>query len=76
MKEEVFEILFQYREVSASNDEPLRAIKGHSVEIKLNVKRPYISLSIRPAYPASPRAREALEPDSNELRKLEVPRNA
>ncbi|MBW0553229.1 hypothetical protein O181_092944 [Austropuccinia psidii MF-1] len=76
MKEVVFEISVQYREVFASNDEPLRAIKGHSVDIKLNVKRPYIPLSRRAAYPARPRAREALEPDSNELRKLEVRRNA
>ncbi|MBW0568579.1 hypothetical protein O181_108294 [Austropuccinia psidii MF-1] len=38
----------------------------------LNVERPYPSLLIRPAYPASPRGREALESHINELMKLGV----
>ncbi|MBW0518011.1 hypothetical protein O181_057726 [Austropuccinia psidii MF-1] len=60
MKEELIEILFQYREAFASENEPLGAIKGHEVEVMLNVERPYPPLLRRPAYPASPRAREAL----------------
>ncbi|MBW0580865.1 hypothetical protein O181_120580 [Austropuccinia psidii MF-1] len=60
MKEELIEILFQYREAFASDNEPLGAIKGHEVDIILNVERPYPPLLRRPAYPASPRAREAL----------------
>ncbi|MBW0549057.1 hypothetical protein O181_088772 [Austropuccinia psidii MF-1] len=40
----------------------------------LNVERPYPPLLRRPAYPASPRAREALESHINELMKLAVPR--
>ncbi|MBW0555877.1 hypothetical protein O181_095592 [Austropuccinia psidii MF-1] len=60
MKEELIEILFQYREPFPSDNEPLGAIKGHEVDIMLNVERPYPPLLRRPAYPASPRAREGL----------------
>ncbi|MBW0543317.1 hypothetical protein O181_083032 [Austropuccinia psidii MF-1] len=42
----------------------------------LNVERPYPPLLRRPAYPASPRAREALEIYINELMKLGVLRNS
>ncbi|MBW0577396.1 hypothetical protein O181_117111 [Austropuccinia psidii MF-1] len=69
MKEELIEILFQYREAFASDNEPLGAIKGHEVE------RPYPPLLRRPAYPASPRAREALKSHINELMKLGALRN-
>ncbi|MBW0547581.1 hypothetical protein O181_087296 [Austropuccinia psidii MF-1] len=54
MKEELIEILFQYREAFASDNEPIGAIKCHEVEIFLNVERPYPPLLRRPAYPASP----------------------
>ncbi|MBW0504672.1 hypothetical protein O181_044387 [Austropuccinia psidii MF-1] len=72
MNEELIEILFQYREAFASHNEPLGAIKGHEVDIMLNVERPYPPRSRRSAYPASPRAREALESHINELMKLGV----
>ncbi|MBW0570052.1 hypothetical protein O181_109767, partial [Austropuccinia psidii MF-1] len=72
MKEELIEILFQYREDFASDNEHLGAIKVHEVYIMLNVERPYPPLLRRPAYPASPRAREALESHINELMKLGV----
>ncbi|MBW0580211.1 hypothetical protein O181_119926 [Austropuccinia psidii MF-1] len=75
MKEELIEILFQYREAFASDNEPLGAIKENEVNIILNVERPYPPLLARPAYPASPRAREALESPINELMKLVVLRN-
>ncbi|MBW0589291.1 hypothetical protein O181_129006 [Austropuccinia psidii MF-1] len=61
MKEELIEILFQYKEAFASDNEPLEAIKVHEVDIILNVERPYPALLRRSAYPAIPRAREALE---------------
>ncbi|MBW0555209.1 hypothetical protein O181_094924 [Austropuccinia psidii MF-1] len=72
MKEELIEILFQYREAFASDNEPLRAIKGHEVDIMLNVERPYPSLLRRPAYPANAKAREALKTHIDELMKLRV----
>ncbi|MBW0530268.1 hypothetical protein O181_069983 [Austropuccinia psidii MF-1] len=61
MKEEFIEILFQYREAFSSDNEPLGSIKGHELDIMLNVEGPYPPLLRRPAYPASPRARELLE---------------
>ncbi|MBW0572847.1 hypothetical protein O181_112562 [Austropuccinia psidii MF-1] len=72
MKAELIEILFQYREVFSSDNELLCAIKGHEVDIMLNVEKPYPPLSRRPAYQASPRSREALESHINELMKLAV----
>ncbi|MBW0528539.1 hypothetical protein O181_068254 [Austropuccinia psidii MF-1] len=75
MKEELIEILFQYREAFASGNEPLWAIKGHEVDIMLNLKRPYPALLRKPAYPDSSRARETLESHINELMKLGVLRN-
>ncbi|MBW0539909.1 hypothetical protein O181_079624 [Austropuccinia psidii MF-1] len=75
MKEELIEILFQYREDFASDNEPLGAIKGHEVEIMLNVERPYPPLLRIPAYPASASAREALETYIDELMKVGVFRN-
>ncbi|MBW0527594.1 hypothetical protein O181_067309 [Austropuccinia psidii MF-1] len=72
MKEELIEILFQYRETFASDNEPLGAIKGHKVDLMLNVERPYPSLLRRTAYPASPRGREALESNINGLMELGV----
>ncbi|MBW0522628.1 hypothetical protein O181_062343 [Austropuccinia psidii MF-1] len=61
MKEELIEIFFQHREAFASGNEPLGTIKGHEVDIMLNVERHYPPLLRRPAYPASPRASKALE---------------
>ncbi|MBW0508598.1 hypothetical protein O181_048313 [Austropuccinia psidii MF-1] len=55
-----------------TNKEPLGAIIGNEVEIVLNVEKPYPPLLRRPAYPASPRAREALEVNIKELMDLGV----
>ncbi|MBW0579680.1 hypothetical protein O181_119395, partial [Austropuccinia psidii MF-1] len=76
MKEELIEILFQYSKAFASDNEPLGAIKGHEVDIMLNVERPYPPLLRRPAYPDNPSAREALKTHINELMKLGVLRKA
>ncbi|MBW0537179.1 hypothetical protein O181_076894 [Austropuccinia psidii MF-1] len=75
MKEELIKILFKYRESFSSGNETLGAIKGHEVDIMLNVERPYPSLSRIPACPASPRAREELETHINDLMKLGAVRN-
>ncbi|MBW0569130.1 hypothetical protein O181_108845 [Austropuccinia psidii MF-1] len=75
MKEELIEILLQYRAAFSSHNEPLGAIKGHEVDIMLNVERPYPPLLGRPAYPPISRTREALESHINELMKLGVLRN-
>ncbi|MBW0532678.1 hypothetical protein O181_072393 [Austropuccinia psidii MF-1] len=52
--------------------ELLGAIIGHEVDIILNVEKPYASLLRRPAYPASPRTREALQLHIKELIDLGV----
>ncbi|MBW0590012.1 hypothetical protein O181_129727 [Austropuccinia psidii MF-1] len=54
------------------SDQLIEAQISHEVEIILNVERPYPPHLGRPAYPASPRAREALENHINELMKLGV----
>ncbi|MBW0514272.1 hypothetical protein O181_053987 [Austropuccinia psidii MF-1] len=48
------------------------AIKGHEVDITLNINRPYPPVLRRPPYPASPRAIEALEKLIQELIQLGV----
>ncbi|MBW0559795.1 hypothetical protein O181_099510 [Austropuccinia psidii MF-1] len=70
MKEELIEILFQYREAFALDNEPLGAMKVHEVDIILNVESPYPPLLRGPAYPAFTRAREGLESHIDELLKL------
>ncbi|MBW0502462.1 hypothetical protein O181_042177 [Austropuccinia psidii MF-1] len=56
----------------ATEKEPLCSIIGHEVDIILNVEKPYTLLLRRQAYPASPRAREALGVHIKELMDLGV----
>ncbi|MBW0543304.1 hypothetical protein O181_083019 [Austropuccinia psidii MF-1] len=72
MKEKLIDLLFQYKNAFATDKEPLGSIIGHEVDIILNVEKPYPPLLKRPAYPASPRAREALEVQIKELMDLGV----
>ncbi|MBW0496655.1 hypothetical protein O181_036370 [Austropuccinia psidii MF-1] len=72
IKEDLIEILFQFREAFSSDNESLGANKGHEVDIILNVERPEPPLLRRPTYPANPRAREALESHIKELMKMGV----
>ncbi|MBW0549084.1 hypothetical protein O181_088799 [Austropuccinia psidii MF-1] len=64
---ELSALLYDHREAFKSYKEPLGAIIGHEVDIILNIERPYPPLLRRPAYPASPKSREALETDIKEL---------
>ncbi|MBW0569975.1 hypothetical protein O181_109690 [Austropuccinia psidii MF-1] len=72
MKEKLIDLLFKYKNAFATDKEPLGAIIGNEVDIILNVGKPYPPLPRRPAYPASPRAREALEVHIKELMDLGV----
>ncbi|MBW0509083.1 hypothetical protein O181_048798 [Austropuccinia psidii MF-1] len=54
------------------NKEPLGEIISHEVDVILNIERPYPPLLRRPAYPASPKSREALEIHIKELLDLGV----
>ncbi|MBW0564802.1 hypothetical protein O181_104517 [Austropuccinia psidii MF-1] len=72
MKGKLIELLFKNENAFATDKEPLDGIIGHEVDIILNVEKPYPPLLRRPAYTASPRAREALEVHIKELMNLEV----
>ncbi|MBW0531795.1 hypothetical protein O181_071510 [Austropuccinia psidii MF-1] len=69
---ELSAILFDQKEAFASDEEPLGAIIGHEVDITLNIERPYPPLLRRPAYPASPKPREAPKIHIKELLDLGV----
>ncbi|MBW0501366.1 hypothetical protein O181_041081 [Austropuccinia psidii MF-1] len=60
-------LLNHHREAFASEKEPWGEIIGHEVDIILNIERPYPPILRRPAYPASPKSREALEIHIKEL---------
>ncbi|MBW0589415.1 hypothetical protein O181_129130 [Austropuccinia psidii MF-1] len=64
---EISSLLYDHKGAFASDKEPLGAIIGHEVNIILNIERPYPELLRRPAYPASPKSREALETHIKEL---------
>ncbi|MBW0462648.1 hypothetical protein O181_002363 [Austropuccinia psidii MF-1] len=72
---ELSALLYDHREAFASNKEPLGAFIGHEVDIILNTERPYPPFLRRPAYPASPKSREALEIHIKEPLDLGVIRN-
>ncbi|MBW0511831.1 hypothetical protein O181_051546 [Austropuccinia psidii MF-1] len=72
MKEKMIDLFFKYKNSFATDEEPLGAIIENEVDIILNVEKPYPPLLRRPAYPASPRAREALEVHIEELMGLGV----
>ncbi|MBW0463609.1 hypothetical protein O181_003324 [Austropuccinia psidii MF-1] len=72
MRHDLIDVLYTYKNAFASDNEPLRAIKGHEVDITLNIDRPYPPVLEKPAYPANPRARESLEKHIQELIQLGV----
>ncbi|MBW0529701.1 hypothetical protein O181_069416 [Austropuccinia psidii MF-1] len=57
---ELSSLLYYHKEAFASDKEPLGAIVLHEVDIILNIERPYPPLLRIPAYPASPKSKEAL----------------
>ncbi|MBW0501787.1 hypothetical protein O181_041502 [Austropuccinia psidii MF-1] len=69
---ELSALSYDHKEAFASNKEPLGVIIGYEFDIILNIKRPYTTLLRRPAYPASPKSREALEIHIKELLDLGV----
>ncbi|MBW0464369.1 hypothetical protein O181_004084 [Austropuccinia psidii MF-1] len=72
MKKKLIDLLFKYKDAFATDKETLGAIIGHEVDIILNVEKRYPPLLRRQAYPASPRAREALNLHIKELMDLGV----
>ncbi|MBW0525711.1 hypothetical protein O181_065426 [Austropuccinia psidii MF-1] len=72
MREKLIDLLFKYKMFSETDKELLGAIIWNKVDIIINVEKPYLHLLRRHAYPASPRAREALEVHIKELMHLGV----
>ncbi|MBW0502112.1 hypothetical protein O181_041827 [Austropuccinia psidii MF-1] len=60
MRQDFIDVLYTYKNSFASDNEPLGAIKGHEVDITLNIDRTYPPVLRRPAYLANPGAKEAL----------------
>ncbi|MBW0483003.1 hypothetical protein O181_022718 [Austropuccinia psidii MF-1] len=61
MRNDLIDVSYTYKNFFASDNEPPGAIKGHEVDITLNIDRQYLPVLRRLAYPAITRAREALE---------------
>ncbi|MBW0493643.1 hypothetical protein O181_033358 [Austropuccinia psidii MF-1] len=61
MRHDLIDMLYTYKNAVASDNKPLGTIKGNEVDITLNIEKPYPPVLRKPAYPAIPRAREALE---------------
>ncbi|MBW0565436.1 hypothetical protein O181_105151 [Austropuccinia psidii MF-1] len=72
MKERLIDLLFEYKNAFETDKEPLGAIIRYEVGICINAEKLHPPLLRRPAYPASPRAREALEVHVKELMDLGV----
>ncbi|MBW0513042.1 hypothetical protein O181_052757 [Austropuccinia psidii MF-1] len=73
---ELSALLYDHRKAFESDKEPLGAIIGHEVDIILNIEKPYPPLLRGPAFPASPKSREALGIYIKELLDLGVIRKA
>ncbi|MBW0551117.1 hypothetical protein O181_090832 [Austropuccinia psidii MF-1] len=71
---ELSSLLYDHKEAFASDKETLGEMVGHEVDIILNIGRPQPPLLRRPAYPASPKSREAAEIHIKELLHLGVKR--
>ncbi|MBW0499410.1 hypothetical protein O181_039125 [Austropuccinia psidii MF-1] len=72
MKHELIDLLYTYYNAFSSDNEPPGTIKGHEVGITLNIDRTYPPVLRIAAYPASLRAREALEKHMQECIQLGV----
>ncbi|MBW0559572.1 hypothetical protein O181_099287 [Austropuccinia psidii MF-1] len=66
MKHEFIDVLYTYKNAFASDNEPLGTIRGHEVDIRINIDRPYPPVLRRKAHPESPKARKSLEKNIQE----------
>ncbi|MBW0543333.1 hypothetical protein O181_083048 [Austropuccinia psidii MF-1] len=69
---EISALLYDHKKAFSSYKEPLGAIFGHYFDIILNIESLYPSPLRRPAYPASPKPKKALERHIQELLDLGV----
>ncbi|MBW0499780.1 hypothetical protein O181_039495 [Austropuccinia psidii MF-1] len=65
-------VLRQNRPAFAIGEEPLGKIRGHDIELYLDVERPYPPILRRPPYPASLQTTKGIEKHINELLDMNV----
>ncbi|MBW0506008.1 hypothetical protein O181_045723 [Austropuccinia psidii MF-1] len=70
MRHDIIDVLYTYKNALSCDNEPLGTIKRLEVDNTLTIDRPYPPVLRRPDYPASPRAREAVEKHIQELIQL------
>ncbi|MBW0584177.1 hypothetical protein O181_123892, partial [Austropuccinia psidii MF-1] len=68
----LLKMLRKNRPAFAIGEEPLGKIKGHDIELYLDVERPYPPMLRRPPYPASLETRKEIEKHINELLDMDV----
>ncbi|MBW0509521.1 hypothetical protein O181_049236 [Austropuccinia psidii MF-1] len=71
----LLKMLRKNRPAFAIGEEPLGKIKGHDIELYLDVERPYPPMLRRPPYPASLETRKEIEKHINELLEMDFIRN-
>ncbi|MBW0486004.1 hypothetical protein O181_025719 [Austropuccinia psidii MF-1] len=65
-------MLRKNRPAFSIGEEPLGKIKGHDIELYLDVERPYPPMLRRPSYPESLETRKEIEKHINELLDMDV----
>ncbi|MBW0470472.1 hypothetical protein O181_010187 [Austropuccinia psidii MF-1] len=65
-------MLRKNRPAFAIGEEPLGKIRGHDIELYLDVERPYPLMLKRPPYPESLETRKEIEKHINELLEMDV----
>ncbi|MBW0555314.1 hypothetical protein O181_095029 [Austropuccinia psidii MF-1] len=68
----LLKILSKNRPAFANGEEPLGKIKGHDIELYLDLERPYPPMLRRPPYPESLETRKEIEKHINELQDMDV----
>ncbi|MBW0556699.1 hypothetical protein O181_096414 [Austropuccinia psidii MF-1] len=71
----LLKMLRKNRPAFAIDEEPLGKIKGHDIELYLDVERPYPPMLRRPPYPPSLEPKKEIEKHINELLDMDVIRN-
>ncbi|MBW0495130.1 hypothetical protein O181_034845 [Austropuccinia psidii MF-1] len=68
----LLKMLRKNRPAFAIGEEPLGKIRGHDIELYLDVERPYPPMLRRPPYPESLETRKEIEKHINELPDMDV----
>ncbi|MBW0515607.1 hypothetical protein O181_055322 [Austropuccinia psidii MF-1] len=68
----LLKMLRKNRPAFAIGEEPLGKIRGHDIELYLDVERPYPPMLRRPPYPVSLETRKEIEKHINELLEMDV----